>query len=78
MDDEGAAIAALMGMTAQGHNVEKAIPKVAERSKKIRKAEEYEISDNSNNSFHGAKTQAAKKPRQMLSLTFCPDFWGRR
>jgi hypothetical protein len=59
MDDEGAAIAALLGMTAQGHNIEKAIPKVAERSEKIRKARE--ISD-SNNYFHGAK-QAAKKPR---------------
>jgi hypothetical protein len=60
MDDEGTAIAALMGMTAQGHNIDKAVPKVAERSKKIRKVDEI---SHSNNSFHGTKAQAAKKPR---------------
>jgi hypothetical protein len=59
MDDEGAAIAALLGMTAQGHNIEKAIPKVTERSEKIRKAREI---SHSNDPFHDAK-QAAKKPR---------------
>jgi hypothetical protein len=60
MDDEGTAIAALMGMTAQRHNIDKAVPKVAERSDKIRKADEI---NHSNNSFYGAKAQAAKKPR---------------
>jgi hypothetical protein len=59
MDDEGAAIAALMGMTTQGLNIEKAVPKVAERSKNVRKAGEI---SHSINPFHVEK-QAAKKPR---------------